>query len=228
MVGWLHWSNRGGWRPKVSQTRLMGLPLLEAALPQGGQERRLAQGAKALRRRGIRRVLLSPGIEGAQILDHFGLQGIDPLPLYRAKGAELALTLVRQVPLRERRVALRGTAADALAWQIAERLSQKAGTVLLDFQRGEEALAEHLLARYGAVPLHLGLGLSPQVSIELEQCGTPVGRPLRLWGTPELHGLELAAEGEFPPEVNEAALLTLLWETGRRSLEEIWIRRAAE
>ncbi len=226
MVGWLRWSGRRGWRPKVSQAWLLGFPLLEAAMPEGREERRLLQGARALHRRGVVRVLPAPGIERRELLARCGLTVVDPLPLCRAKGAELALALLNEQPLRVRRAALRGREADAMAWTLADVLCPQVGALLLDFERGEERLARHLREVYGAAPLHLGQGPPPQVSLELTPCGVSVGRALRLWGIPELQGMELVLKGErLPPDIEPLLFLELLWESGRISLKEVSVRQ---
>ena len=79
----------------------------------------------------------------------------------------MALFLLEDMPLRERRVALRGDEADVWAWTLAQTLCPQVGTLFLDFDRGEEALGAHLRTRYGAAPIHLGLGPEPRVALEM-------------------------------------------------------------
>ncbi len=222
MVGALIWSGERGWLPRVAVSRPAGLPVTVAALPDGDRARRLRQGCRRLRRRGIRRVILAWEPGDLPVLEGYGLRPVDPLPLCRAAGAKLALTLVERVPPRCRRVALRGEQADAGAWAVAEALCPQVGALVLDFDRGEETLARHLRARYGAAPLHLGQSPPPQASVELAPRGRPVGEALRLWGTPDLLDLELTAPGlELPPELERLPFLELLWETGRVTAEDL-------
>jgi hypothetical protein len=226
MVGWLHRGEGRLWRPRVTQTAVLGLSLLEVTLPPGGGERRLFQGAKALRRQGVRRVLLDPDLAmaGERALLCQGLHPVDPLPLCLALGPQLALTLLEEVPLRRRRVALRGEEAGA-AWPLAYALCPQVGTLLLDFDRGEEALCRRLWTAYGASPLHLGQGPPPQVSLELSCREAPAGTTLRLWGQPDLGGLTVCLPGDLPAGLPPLAFGCLLWETGRMDTAKFKICR---
>lgn len=222
MVGWLDRAEK--WRPwpRLTAAGPLGFPLLKAALPPGRPERRLHQGAKALRRRGVKRVLASPGLESTQLLERWGLRLVEPLPLYRAMGGRMALFLLEDMPLRERRVALRGDEADVWAWTLAQTLCPQVGTLFLDFDRGEEALGAHLRTRYGAAPIHLGLGPEPQVALELSPRSAVGGKALRLWGEPALEGLTVTLPGALLPQgLPELPFLELLWETGRVKVEEL-------
>lgn len=223
MVGWLHWSDEKIWRTQVRETHILGFPLLEASLPAGDPKRRLRQGAKALARRGIRRVLLPAGLADEAVLTRYGLRPVDPLSLCRAKGAELALALLAGIPVRDRCMALRGERADGPARMLADALCPQVGALLLDFGRGEEALSNHLRSRYGAPPRSLGQGPPAQISVELAPCGEPVGRPLKLWGAPDLLGLELSIGADLPADLPPLFFLTLLWEGGRVKDEDILV-----
>ncbi len=227
MVGWLDWSEQRHFWPRLTVVRPQGLPLLRAALPPGKPERRLRQGAKALRRRGVSRVVAAPGLEDAESLRRRGLYLVEPMPLYRAMGGRLALYLLRDVPLRERRVALRGEEADGTAWALARELCPQVGGLLLDFDRGEEALGDRLRAQYGAAPRPLGWGSGPQVTLELSPRAEQVGETLRLWGEGELGGLTLTLPGAVLPEgLPRLPFLELLWETGRVKGEDLAVTAA--
>ena len=231
MVGWLCRTEEKGWFPRMETVRPLGQPLLLAGLPPGRLPRRLKQGARALMRREVRRVLLGPGLEGGEteeILDFYGLQALDPLPLCRCKGADLALFLLEDVPLWERRAVLRGETAGPEAWTLADALCPRVGRLFLDFEKGEEDLGRYLRTVYGAVCLHLGQGLVPQVSVELAPM-PPLNVPtLRLWGKPDLRGLTLAPPGKLPPGLPALPFLTLLWETGRVRPEELTVAWEAD
>lgn len=225
MVGWLRpWEERHLF-PRITPTQAMGYPLLAVWLPPGSRERRLRQGARALARRGVRRVMTAPGLAGREELALLGLVPVDPLPLCRAMGDELALFLLKDVPLRARRVALRGDGADGAVWAMAEALCPRVGVLLLELDRGEEALASALRAHYGAAPVHLGCGAPPQVSVELAPRPPVGGETLRLWGEPDMSGLTLRAPVELPAGLEELPFLTLLWECGRLRKEDIRVER---
>ena len=136
MVGWLRWGEDRPFFPRVSSERVLGYSLLAVSLPPGDPAKRLTQGSKRLRRRGVRRVLAAPGLDHGPVLARWGLTLVEPTPLFRALGARLALMALAPVPLRDRRVALRGEAADGLCWDLAEVLCPQVGQLLLDFDRG--------------------------------------------------------------------------------------------
>lgn len=225
MVGWLRWSGERGIFPKLSTDRPLGLLLLTAALPEGKPHRRLAQGAAALRRRGVKRAILSPGLGEKRALAGLDLQPVDPLPLCRALGAQLALARLEGIPLRERRVALRGDKADPAAVALAQTLCPQTGALLLDFDRGSDLLADHLRRRYGAAPLALDNSPPPQVALELAPRRDTLPGTVRLWGEPDLGELEVWCELPVPEELPKLEILTLLWEAGRLPLSAFQIRR---
>lgn len=209
--------------PRYEESAPWGLPVFGVGLPESCSSRRLQALSRRLYRKGIRRFLAGEGIAPPP-----PLLPIDPLPLCRAMGGGLALSLLSHLPLRERRVALRGEEAGAEAWSIAEELCPKVGTLFLDFKEGEEVLSHRLRAQYGAATLPLGRGQPPQLAVELSPCAPEDFPALRLWGKPELLGLTLRVAEPIPPEIPALPFLELLWETGRISLEEISPVREAE
>lgn len=227
MVAWLTIDEERRWRPKLAPARPLTLPLLKVSLPPGDPARRVPQAARRLRRRGLSRVLPGPGLEDGELLERWGLRAVDPLPLCRAKGADLALALLENVPLRRRVVALRGNSADPAAWSLAEALCPRTGALLLDFDRGGEALADHLQRRYGMPPLSLAQGPEPMVSVELAPRPVQIGRTLRLWGEPDLGGLTLSCRTDLPAQMPRLPFLELLWETGRLAPEQVLVTEEA-
>lgn len=209
MVAYVYQSEEKIFWPRYEAAAPMGLPVLRVVLPPGCSARRLKRTAARLYRYGIRRFLTD-----GSVWDMSPLVPVSPLPLLRAKGGELALALLSGLPLRERRVALRGEAAQGEAWAIAETLCPQVGALLLDFDKGEEALARRLRERFGAAPFHLGQGPAPQAAVELAPRPFPLPRTLRLWGEPELLGLTISPGESLP-------FLELLWETGRVELKDL-------
>lgn len=223
MVGYLYWTGERRLRPWLTDGRLWGLPLAVAALPPGRAERRLRQGARALRRMGVRRVLTPPGFDGWEVLRREGLVPVDPLPLCRAMAPRLALKLLAGIPLRERTVALRGEWAAPVA-PTACALCPRVGRLLLDFDRDGETLADTLRARYGVATMPLCQGARPQVSMEFSPRSALACPTLKLWGEPQLAGLFiLPEEGELPGWVDPLPALELLWETGRIPLDALTV-----
>lgn len=225
MVGWLRWSGERGLFPRLAKDRPLGLNLLSAALPDGKPHRRLSQGAAALRRRGIRRAVLSPALGDGRKLAELGLSPVDPMPLCRALGAQLALSRLEGVPLRERRVALRGERADPAALELAQKLCPQTGALLLEFDRGGEDLERRLWRRYGASPLSLDNAPPPQVTLELSPREVSLPGTIRLWGEPDLGGLEIGCGLEIPADLPPLPTMTLLWEAGRLPLSAFQVGR---
>lgn len=211
--------------PRYLPEAMLGLPVLRTELPPGISPRRLVGVAGSLRKRGIRRFFTAPALKNVALP---GLSPVDPLPLLRARGDALALALLEEVPLRERRVALRGEKADPLACKLAMALCPQVGVLLLDFDRGEEELRDLLRREQGAAAPALGGGLAPQVSLELSPRPVIGGEILRLWGEPRLAGLTLTAELSLPPDCDPLPLLTLLWETGRIPLSGFKARKSLD
>lgn len=211
--------------PRPQRKLWLGAPVLWTQLPRDPSPRRLRRIGRGLARLGTRRVILSQELP-EETTRWLTLPGVDPLPLCRAKGAELALALLDAVPPRLRRVALVGENARE-GYRMAQALCPRVGTLLLDFDRGEEPLRQALEACYGAVCLHLDQAPPPQVTVELSRREGSQGRVLRLWGEPGLGGLALALDRPLPPGVPALPLLELLWETGRVELEQIRITQNA-
>lgn len=223
MVAYFYRDGERRFFPRYEVSAPWGLPVLKVGLPGRFSPRRRERLARWLHRRGLRRYLPGEGLG-----EFFPLVPVDPLPLCRAKGADLLLALLSGVELRERRVALRGEKADPQALGLAEALCPRVGALLLDFDRGEEELSRRLRDRYGAAPLHLGQGKPPLAALELSPRPRRLPRTLALWGEPELQGLTLTAGEPLPPGFSELPFLELLWETGRLSLEEIAVAPTVE
>lgn len=220
MVGWLRQTGVNRWRPTLTPVQFFGYPLAEVSLPPGNVERRLRQGGKLLLRRGIHRVVATPGLAPPGALEALGLTLVDPLPLCLAKAGDMVRFLLREVPLRTRLVALRGERVSGPVWRLAHTLCRETGGLLLDFDRGGEELERSLRIGYGAAPLPFGQA-EPQVTVEFSPREAPAGRTLRLWGRPELAGLTLGPPVPLPPDLEALPFLTLLWEAGRVGKEEI-------
>lgn len=234
MVGWLREGEGAPFFPRAHPVRILDFPLLEVALSpskpgKNGENQRKngekqgARGAKILRKHGVFRALMpQKWEEGAK---KQGISPVQALPLYRALGDRLCLKMLEGVPLRRRRVALRGEKVDAAAQALALALCPQA-TLILEFEEGEGPLAQRLQRTYGAPPLDRAWGESAQVAVEL---GPPAGesplpqgaRRLKLWGEPDLAGLTLDCPENLPPDLPRDPFLTLLWESGRLKPEEI-------
>lgn len=216
MVALLRYDGRKRGRVRMRQVLHSGVVFLAVDLPKrmgGVRWRRLA---RSLRKRGARRAI--PVGEGPSP-QRLGLVPVDPAPLCRSLAPAMTQALLAQIPLRCRRVALRGEDGRTAA-ALAQALCAQARTLLLDFDRGEEELARDLRGRLGIACPHLGQGEEPQMCLELAPRPTKGPCTVRLWGEPDLGGLTLTAAAP-PPGTPPLAFWTVLWETGRLRAEEI-------
>lgn len=227
MVGWLHREEKGRFRPRVKPVGLEGYPLLEAALPPGERMRRLKQGARALKRRGVVRVLTEPGLADREELRGLDLLPVDPLPLCLEKAGDMATFLLRDIPPRQRRLALRGEQVTGRVCALALEMCPRVGTLLLDFARGEEELWGLLRSRWGAAPPGR-TGTPPHLTVDLAPRERGRGPTLKLWGEPDLGGLALSLPGREVRGMEPLEFFTLLWESGRVESGEIQVSYALD
>lgn len=200
-------------------------PFLRISIPAGYPAFALRRRVKWLEKRGIRRYIADRELFPPKALEAYGLKEVDPLPLCRAKAAQLALALLPQAPYLCR-VSIGGERVDQTAIALAEALCPQVGTLYLDFDRGGEDLALHLRAAFGAAPQPPGR--TPHLAVELSH-RKPLGeRTLRLWGEPDLLGLSLTVPGGLPGRPDPLRHLTILWESGRCALSQISVCPAGE
>ncbi len=126
-------------------------PFLRISIPAGYPAFALRRRVKWLEKRGIRRYIADRELFPPKALEAYGLKEVDPLPLCRAKAAQLALALLPQAP-HLCRVSIGGERVDQTAIALAEALCPQVGTLYLDFDRGGEDLAFHLRTAFGAAP----------------------------------------------------------------------------
>lgn len=221
MLGMLCWSQG---RVRLKQARVLGLPVLQAHLQADGywEERRLNRAARLLARQGVRRVLPLRGFERWDILARWGLTAVDPLPLYRSMGAELALAVLENRGVEPCRgaVALLGEHVDGDLARTARLLCPWVRTLMLGVEYGGERLARELYWEFGAA---VSVGDEADVRVRFSGPGQP--GELVLCGVPELLGLELKApELVLPEELEPMPLLTVLWQAGRMDVKDLRLR----
>lgn len=218
MLGMLCWS-RG--RVRLKQTRILGLPVLQAQLQAGGywEEQRLDRAARMLARRGVRRMLPARDFNGWHILERRGLVPVDPLPLYRAMAAELTLAVLKNRGLEVScaAVALVGERVDGDLVRAARALCPRVRTLVLEVGYGRERLARELYWEFGAA-----VSVGTQADVRVRFSGPAQTGELALCGQVELLGLELETPGlELPEELEPLPLLAALWQAGLLRLEEL-------
>lgn len=222
MLGMLCWS-RG--RVTLKQSQVMGLAVLQAHLQAGGywEERRLDRAARLLVRRGVRRMLPARDFERWYVMARHGLAPVDPLPLYRAMGAELVLAALKKRGVEPDcgAVALVGEGVDADLARVARRLCPRVRTLLLEVSYGAQRLARELYWEFGAA-----VSVGGEADVRVRFSGPAQPEELTLCDVPELLGLELEAPGlELPEELEPLPLLTALWQAGQIHLEELRVVR---
>jgi len=224
VIGYLCWSEQWAVGPKAKPERLMGLPVAALSLPRGSRVRRLRQAGRLLRRMGVRRALAQPGFTGWEVLEGYGVRPVDTLPLCQALAPGLILAHLARVPARKRTVLLRGRHPEPAVWRAADALCPAVNTLMLDFTEGSEGLKRHLEHTFGAAIFPGCRGPVPQVCAQYAPMPSAweAGPTLKLWGRPELAGLDRALPmPDIPAGVEALPLLTLLWETGGLSLSEL-------
>ncbi len=210
---------RGLW-VRCWEEEVLGLELLRVELPRcrPGAARRVQ---RWLFRAGYRRVLNPPP---GRPCSGPCPKPVETAPLYRARGAEVALCLLQQRGLEPERcvVGLRCRRWNRDLERIASALApQVRGLALCLESQSAELRAEAFLRRSFGLPVFQGEG-------DICICFTPApdapGRVLLGTPRPDVKGLRLGwAGGALPEDVPRAALLTLLAQEGRIGWEEILV-----
>jgi len=219
VLGLLCWSE--GRDIRLERAQLLGLPVLRVSFSPGGRwaARRLHRAARLLVRNGVRRVLVPVAFDGWQELNRWGLRGVDPVPLHRAMADRLVLAELERRGVEKERacVALRGEYVDAELARTARLLCPQVRTLIIQVVWGGERLVRELYREFGAVAPP---GAQADVAVRFGGEGGP--GELVLCGQPELLGLDLEWPGiTLPEELERLPLLTVLWQAGRLSLEEL-------
>lgn len=213
----------GGWG-STRRTDLYGLTILRTHIdPEGWMSGvRLRRGGKNLHFAGVRRVLLPLELEESPILKRFQLAPLDPSPLVRACGAELALTLLRYWGSEESKapVALRASRADRDMAQTAALLCSRVRHVIIDAPQGGNELAYRLRREFG-LPI-----LPPEeegaLALRFDRAAPTRERALELYGLhPNLGGLRICAPELLQEDREDLQVLTALWQRGKLPRERL-------
>lgn len=223
MLGHLILTPHGQGKPEAAG--LYGLPVLRSEVDRSGfwGERRLRRAGRALRQRGVVRVLTPECL--LPLLKDLGLRLVDPEPFIRAQSVPLALTALERRGLAPDRtaVALRGQRADRDMFRTAENLCPKVRNLIIDAPQGGRELAQWLRQEYGVpvLPEHE----RGQAALVF-QAGCPQREEvsLELFGSqPRLAGLTLTVPRLEEGDREDLSLLAALWEGGRLRPEDIKI-----
>ena len=222
---------RGRW-PGLEEERLFGLRCLRASVPAGeGMKenrrlRRVARGARALARAGVRRVLTAPEFPCWETLIQAGLRPVESEAFCQALAAPLALAALEWQgrPPTLACVRLSGRRVSAPLARAAETLCPRVGRLAVDAGEEGRELAAWLRAEFGAAiqPPEAG---GADVALCFGPDPAPGRTVFRLCGPrPDLAGfLPAPAGSRLPAGLDRIPLLALLWETGRLPWERVRI-----
>ena len=199
--------------------RLYGLPVLRTSTDPTGRlgDFRLSRAGNTLCRGGVVQTLVPRGFDRWPLLTAKGLAPVDPEPLIRHQGAQLALERLRRDGRAPERatVSLWGRRVDWTMERAAALLCARVRHISVSAPGGGEELALFLHRRYGVPVLPAGEGA--QVAL----CFGPgmdarADRVLELYGAaPRLTGLRPTAPELSGEDQDDLALLTALWEGGK-------------
>lgn len=220
MLGWICWQE--GAKTYAELCRVSGATFyrLTAAPPRFFRQRRkLLQHIRAMRQRGIRRVVVQ-GAGDDELLWQQGLAAVDTAPLRLALLSQLLeyTETVWQLSLSTAAVRLRSKTADRTVYQAAQILAQRTRYLELSMETGRAELEDRLRRCYG-----LGVGGGEavlEVCIGVEESGA----------LPALHlGRECAARQslrlfcETLPWADEQ-MLAALFQAERLNIDDIAIK----
>ena len=193
--------------------------------PEALWRRRLARAAKAMRKRGVTRLIPPEGLAEGFPWEKYGLRSVSTLPLRRRLAADWtwAQLSARGISPAGARVALSAGQMTGELVRTVTELSLRHRYVLLDVPRGGEELCRQLRREYG-VSILLSPGreqleeaealvlFDPRADLRGENPVT-----LSLWDEsapmPPL-ALPPALEGQIPPGADRGRLLAALMEAG--------------
>ncbi len=219
----LCWQDRG--RLRLECMHVAELNVLCARVSRGrGEERRLARGAKLLRRAGVRRVLLNRDCRP----ELPGLAVVDGLPLHRALADRLVLAALARkgIPPERATVVLRGEYPDSDLSQTARALCPQVRQVVVDTRSGGAILQRSLLQQFGVA---VGPVKERKEVLTVRFGGRGGEEDIVLCGQVKTAGLAIdLPELVLPETLVRASVLCALWQEGLLKVSQIQIVGAEE
>ena len=208
---------------------LRGVPFAVETVPEGWFfPRRWRRSQKRLRSRGVRTVLVQPGLPA--LTPGWGLHTMEVLPLLMALAPLQVSACQRKLGLfpSETTLAVAGERLTPEVWQLLFRLSAQARYLELYFPRGAEAAAQRLCYHCGASAVAgVDAGKSrAQIFLSLSP-GTSPEKAAVVTLSPAENGLlrqaVLPSDWDIPPwnRLCLTELYAALWAAGALSLQEI-------
>ena len=238
LIQWIEQKQRRG--PVVREREILRLRLWEAVIPHGKktpaflQRRRCGAAARQMQKLGVTRAIFPEGFPQTDEFARYGIQPVDPLPMYRAMTGELV-----QTALEERGQSGQGAVVAVCADHLTAEIRQAVTTlcirnryVVLNAPDQNGAFCRQMRREYGAPlvqtndPAQLDRAsvlvlfspragaFSGQTVLELYQGGSLPPYRLQL-GTEE--------EAALPQGCHRAQMLGALWTAGAIRPEQISI-----
>ena len=227
MTGHIVPGEENRFRVRLSGERLLGLPLLRGEVPGGSlTPRRVRRTARALRKRGVSRVLAPEDFPFWEEVLAQGLRPVATGELCRAMAVPIALAALEGEGILPQRasVTLRGERVTRALRTAALELCPKVRQLLVEVPAGGAQLQRELSREFGlpvveagrGCPVHLSLCFSPS-------SGVQSGRTADLSGEyPALEGYHFGLrEGTLPENTAALPLLAALWSSGRLERDRI-------
>lgn len=219
-----------GWTPRVKlcPERVLDLPLLRAELPGADEKpRHVRRVARALRKRGVRRVLVPPGFLYWDILENQGLIPVETGDFCRtlAVPAALAALTAEGVRAETATVVFRGERVTRSMRMAALSLCPQVRHLLIAAPVGGEALRRELRREFGVPALEDGPARRPHLAVHFTPAAGRGERVVDLAGPePALEGFGFSHRTEtLPGDCQTLPLLCALWESGRLDPADIVI-----
>lgn len=207
--------------------RILDMPLLRAEVPLPWKTWRLKRLAKALVRRGVKRVLVPEGFEGWPILKEAGLGPVETGPFCRLLACPIALAALSSGGIRpqEATVILRGERVTRAMRMSALALCPAVKNLLISAPIGGSALQAELHREYGVPALEDGPTRRIDLAIHFTPSAGGGDRVVELSGpNPNMEEFTFALrEDTLPQNCQPIPLLAALWETGRVESSRILI-----
>lgn len=211
---------------RLTREQVLGLPLLRGEAPEGAlTPRRVRRTVRALRRRGVIRVLAPEGFPLWKEVCAQGVQPVETGELCRTLAVPIALAGLEAagVPPRLATVVLRGDRVTRRLREAALELCPVVRQLLVEVPAGGEELRQMLRREFGLPVVEYQAG-----EVHLTLCfsapeGTGSGPKVDLSGdhpAPAGYHFRLAA-AELPTDADALPLLSALWSAGRLATGDV-------
>ena len=202
-------------RIQFSPERVLDMPILRVEIPEPWRPRRLRRAARALRKRGVKRVLVPAGFAEWDTLESTGL----------APAVALAALTGAHIRPEGATVVLRGERVTRAMRMSALKLCPEVKNLLIAAPVGGAGLQAELRREYGVPALEDAPGRAPDLAIHFAPSAGGSARIVDLSGnSPRMDHFSFALREQALPEDCEGLpLLAALWETGRLDPAEITV-----